>query len=240
MIANIKSAVLYGLVISLIIILTSGISGCRNVAPAASPASTGSSAETTPIPSQRQGLSGTPQSRPTFVPSPSTSSANTSGTPDQTPEASPSSAISTSIPTLSKAGSSTYIGSSPIILITMPLNVSDVPAGDITVSTLVSNFNLADKIGQMSASGEGHIVYYMDATPPILQSQPALTAAGTCVETIATSYTWHNVQGGFHYFSAQLVNNDSTPLFPAVTVTVYIAAQAPAPPGPGPTSVASP
>jgi hypothetical protein len=107
----------------------------------------------------------------------------------------------------------------------MPLNVSVIPTGDVTVSTIVSNFNLADKIGQLNVAGEGHIVYYLDVTPPTAQSQPALTAVGTCFESTATSYTWHNVPAGFHYYSAQLVNNDSTPFLPAISITVYVTAQ---------------
>ena len=120
------------------------------------------------------------------------------------------------------------------LLITAPLNVSTVPAGDVTISTIVSNFNLVDKIGQASVSGEGHIIYYMDVTPPTIQNQTATTATGTYVESTATSYTWHNVQAGIHYFSVQLVNNDSTPLIPPITVTVYVTVQGTTQPNPSP------
>lgn len=227
--ANIKRAVLYGLVISLII-LALAISGCKTTTSPASPASTGSpTASPTTAAQQRPGFNGTPPARsatPTPTPSPSAVAATPSSAGSLSPSPSPSSAISTAIPILPQGGTSVIVGDTPIILITMPLNVSIVPAGDVTVSTVVSNFNLVKGTGQGNAVGEGHIIYYMDVTPPTMQGQTATTGAGTYAESTATSYTWHNVQPGFHYFSVQLVNNDSTPLLPAIKVTVYVTVQA--------------
>ncbi len=87
---------------------------------------------------------------------------------------------------------------------------------------MVSNFNLVDKIGQPSVSGEGHLIYYLDVSPQTIPYQSAFTAAGTYMESKATSYAWHNVQAGPHFFSVQIVNNDSTPLIIPITATVYV------------------
>jgi hypothetical protein len=81
------------------------------------------------------------------------------------------------------------------------------------------------KIGQTNADGEGHLVYYKDVVPPTVYNQAATTASGTFAESTAISYIWHNVGAGDHYFSVQLVNIDSTPLYTPVTFTVYITAR---------------
>ncbi len=108
--------------------------------------------------------------------------------------------------------------------------MSTLPTGDVTVNLVVSNFNLADKIGQPSKPGEGHIIYYLDVTAPTTAGQPALTDAGTYAETAQTSYTWHNVAPGMHLLSVQLVNNDSTPLNPPIVSKEYVLVQgAPSP-----------
>jgi hypothetical protein len=100
-----------------------------------------------------------------------------------------------------------------------------------------------DKIGQAGVAGvagEGHIIYYMDVTPPNIQGQAATTDTGTYAESAATSYTWHNVGAGYHYFSVQLVNNDGTPLIPAVTVTIYVTVQGTTQSNPSPLSTMTP
>lgn len=95
-------------------------------------------------------------------------------------------------------------------------------AAGVSIATIVSNFKLVDKPGQTNTVGEGHLIYYRDVVPPVIQSQAAATAAGTYAETTAVTYTWHNVGAGDHYFSVQLVNNDGTPLLTPVTITVYV------------------
>ena len=87
------------------------------------------------------------------------------------------------------------------------------------MSVVVSNFNLVDKQGQAAVPGEGHIIYYMDVTPP------GTAAAGTYAASINTSYTWHNVSPGIHFFSVQLVNNDDTPLNPVEMFSEYVNVQ---------------
>jgi hypothetical protein len=94
--------------------------------------------------------------------------------------------------------------------------------GDVVVKVQVANFKLVDKIGQANASGEGHILYFMDVTPPMTVGQPALTDPGTYVPSTETSYSWQNIGGGKHTFAVELVNNDNTPLTPPVVATTEI------------------
>jgi hypothetical protein len=83
-------------------------------------------------------------------------------------------------------------------------------------SVSVYDFRLNDdEIGRANSPGEGHLIYYLDAEPPTVQGQSAVTASGTY--KISTSpVTWKHIQPGIHTFSVQLVNNDNTPLSPAV------------------------
>jgi len=118
----------------------------------------------------------------------------------------------------------------PSITITSPTNGSTIPAGNVTVTVHVDDFSLVDKLGQANVAGEGHIHYFMDVMVPTTPGKPAFTAQGTWAPTINTSYTWTNVMPGTHNFSAELVNNDHTPLNPPqysmVNVTVTGAATA--------------
>jgi alcohol dehydrogenase (cytochrome c) len=116
----------------------------------------------------------------------------------------------------------TVTAPTPKITITSPQNRASIKPGDITISVSVSNFNLVDKIGQAIASGEGHIIYYMDVVPPTDPTQAATTAAGTYAATAATSYTWQNVAAGTHTFFVELVNNDNTPLTTPVVIQVVV------------------
>ena len=88
--------------------------------------------------------------------------------------------------------------------------------GDFTINVGVTNFNVVDKQGRAAVKGEGHVHYFMDVTAPTESGKPAVTAAGTWVTSTALSCTWHNVGGGSHTFSVELVNNDDTPLNPPV------------------------
>ncbi len=110
----------------------------------------------------------------------------------------------------------------PKVTITLPQNRSALPLGDVTISVQVSNFNLADKLGQANAAGEGHLIYYMDVVAPTDPNNAATTAAGTYAATSATSYTWRNVAAGTHTFFVQLVNNDNKPLSTPVVVKVVV------------------
>ncbi len=110
----------------------------------------------------------------------------------------------------------------PTVKILLPQNRSTLAPGNVTISVQVANFNLADKLGQANASGEGHIHYFMDVVAPTEPGKPAVTAAGTYAATSATSYTWMNVAPGTHTFSVELVHNDHTPLSPPVVVKVVV------------------
>ena len=103
------------------------------------------------------------------------------------------------------------------ILILEPSADSTV-SQDVTVKTYVEFFNLVDKIGQANVPGEGHIIFYLDVTPPLKKGESALTAEGTYFITKDTVHVWENVPAGAHTFTVQLVNNDNTPLEPASAV----------------------
>ncbi len=220
---NFKKFLLQGLVISLITIFTVVIGGCTAKPSAAPPSSTPAPVTT---PQGQAGSRAAPGSTPSSqvaTPPPAVP------LPTSPPGSTTSPSISTSIPGFSPTGGPAIVGASPIILIALPIDVSIVPAGDVTVSTIVSNFNLVDKTGQANNAGEGHIIYYLDVTPPRLPGNSALTSGGTCAASAALSYTWHNVGVGYHRFFVELVNNDNTPLTPAITTGVYVTAQANAP-----------
>jgi outer membrane protein assembly factor BamB len=116
----------------------------------------------------------------------------------------------------------TVIPPQPSITINLPLNRSTLPAGDVTISVKVSNFNLVDKLGQANVAGEGHIHYFLDVVAPTAPGVPAVTAAGTYAATSATSYTWKNLTPGTHILSVELINNDHTPLATPVVAKIVI------------------
>ena len=97
---------------------------------------------------------------------------------------------------------------------------SGPPVADVKVTIKVSNFNLVNKSGSPAASGEGHILYFMDAQPPTTTGISATTDPGSFAMTPSTTYTWRNVTAGIHTFSTELVNNDHTPLSPPVVSQV--------------------
>ncbi len=126
----------------------------------------------------------------------------------------------------------------PSAVITSPEDGSTIPAGDVTVSIQVSNFNVVDKQGQANASGEGHIHYFLDVDAPTTPGKPAIPASGVWAHVADTTHTFGNVAAGTHTISVELVNNDHTPLTPPVVVkvavTVEAAATTPTPtPAPG-------
>ncbi len=108
------------------------------------------------------------------------------------------------------------------IKIIAPENGSQIAAGNITVSVNVMNFNLVNKLGEANVAGEGHIHYFMDVSIPTAPGKPALSAPGTYAPIYNESFVWQNVTPGMHNFSAELVNNDHTPLVPPVTDEVSV------------------
>jgi hypothetical protein len=111
----------------------------------------------------------------------------------------------------------------PAVIIVQPVNNSVAIDPNITVSVQISNFNIVDKSSGPNANGEGHLIYYLDViNVPTSPGQPAATAQGTYVSSIATSYQWPDLPDGVHVLSVQLVNNDNTPLVPPIVVKVSI------------------
>ncbi len=96
------------------------------------------------------------------------------------------------------------------------------PCADINVSPIAANFTIVDKMGQSPVSGEGHFIYYFDVEPPKAPGQPAYTGGGTYVSTTDSYVTWTGVQPGEYEMWVQLVNNDDTPLEPALTARTFI------------------
>jgi hypothetical protein len=110
----------------------------------------------------------------------------------------------------------------PKLLVLDPSAEANLYSTDINIRTYIENFNLVEKIGQNPASGEGHIVYYLDVTPPLTKGNSALTQEGSYVASTQKSYIWHNVTPGSHNLWVQLVNNDDSCLEPAAAVRVPI------------------
>jgi plastocyanin len=113
----------------------------------------------------------------------------------------------------------------PGMVILSPRDNSIVQGSDVTISVQASNFNLVEKLGQSNTPREGHLHYFMDVDAPTTAGKPAVTAAGTYAATASDTYTWKNVSPGQHTFSAELINNDHTPLSPPVVskITVTVA-----------------
>ncbi len=133
------------------------------------------------------------------------------------------------------AACSTYGSKAPSIEITSPANGATVPAGNVTISVRVSNFNLVEKLGQPNVSGEGHIHYFLDYPAPTEQGKAAIPPTGTkWAATPATSYTFGNVGPGSHTIYVELVNNDHTPLNPPVVQSVTFTVSTAATPTPTP------
>jgi plastocyanin len=110
----------------------------------------------------------------------------------------------------------------PGLAITSPAEDSLVFGHNVTISVSVDDFDLVDNLGGVNVAGEGHIHYFRDVLPPTAPGVPAITAAGTYAPVVGTSFTWINVSVGTHMFSAELVNNDHTPLVPYVVAFVNV------------------
>ncbi len=111
----------------------------------------------------------------------------------------------------------------PTVTIISPDDNASLPAGAITVDTVVTNFNVSDPSGQANATGAGHLVYYLDITPPTTPGQSAIPSNGTTwTATNATTYTFANVTSGTHTLAVQLVTGDNATLStPAVETVTF-------------------
>jgi hypothetical protein len=110
----------------------------------------------------------------------------------------------------------------PSMVILTPRDGAIVPAGNVTVTAQVSNFNPVSKLGGANVSREGHFIYYLDVDAPSVPGVPATTTPGSFASTADTAYTWANLAAGTHTFSVELVNNDNTPLDPAVKTKITV------------------
>lgn len=109
------------------------------------------------------------------------------------------------------------------ISILAPSASANLTGPNATVSVLVTNFTLVDPlmVNATSAPGQGHVHYFLDVTPPTTPGEPARTGiAGTVFETPNTTIEWANLTPGWHTMHVMLVNNDHSPIFPAVTDSV--------------------
>ena len=114
------------------------------------------------------------------------------------------------------------IGGSPQIMISAPSDGSTTTSTSVNVSVQVKNLNQTNKIRKANVTGEGHIYYYRDVLAPTAPARPATTKAGTNAASPNTSYNWTDLTPGLHTFSAELVNNDNTPVIPAVMDTINV------------------
>jgi hypothetical protein len=112
------------------------------------------------------------------------------------------------------------------VYITYPDFDGGVDAGNVTVTIQVRNFSLVNDVGRTVTPGEGHIICFKDVTPRTEPGLPAETQPGTFQISYQTSCTWYNVTPDTHTFSVELVNNDNTPLVPAVIDAVDVTAVA--------------
>jgi hypothetical protein len=112
----------------------------------------------------------------------------------------------------------------PTAAISTPEDAATLEAGDIEVALDVGDFEVVDKLGEAPVAGEGHVHYYINVDEiPTTPGEPAVTDDETTYHAEATtSFTWQGVRPGEHSFGVQLVNNDHTPLEPAVTDEVSV------------------
>ncbi len=110
----------------------------------------------------------------------------------------------------------------PSLVITSPTEGATITGTSVTVDVVVQNFQLVANYGGTNVAGQGHIHYFMDVKAPTTPGVPAIPTTGQWINTINTSYTWTNVAPGHHNFSAELVNNDHTPLVPPVVYEVNV------------------
>jgi hypothetical protein len=108
------------------------------------------------------------------------------------------------------------------VIIIEPQTGATLSTNTVTIKTFVENFELINKVGQNNSQTEGHIIYYKDVTPPLMQGKEALTGPDTYVISAESSHIWQDVPPGQHTFWVQLVNNDNTSLQPPAAVRTIV------------------
>jgi outer membrane protein assembly factor BamB len=132
------------------------------------------------------------------------------------------------LPVAGPGGPASIIGfklgsTSPGLKLASPGASAQLPAGDLPITTEVTNFSVVDKQGQANVPGEGHLHFYLDVDAPTAPGQPAIPSSGVWAHVSDTNYTFKNVAAGSHTISVELVNNDHTPLNPPVVQKITVA-----------------
>ncbi len=91
---------------------------------------------------------------------------------------------------------------------------------DTVVTVEVTGIELVDKIGEENVPGEGHLIYYWGAEPAVIPTWPAYTEDGSYEVSAETTYTWQDSFTDYTAYAVQIVNNDDTPLNPAVYAVI--------------------
>jgi hypothetical protein len=108
------------------------------------------------------------------------------------------------------------------LYILSPSAKDTITDSSLDIRVYVDNFSLTADQSRPNQRNEGHLIYYMDITPPLTKGKSALTEEGTYVISIEKSHTWTNLEAGPHNFWVQLVNNDNSPTEPPLAVRVPV------------------
>lgn len=113
----------------------------------------------------------------------------------------------------------------PSVFIIHPPFDGGIMAGNVTIVVEVTNFSLVSP-GEKNSAATGHLIYYRDVVPPVLEGVPAFTRPGTYGVSYKSTYGWDRITPGTHTFAVQLVNADNTPLNPPVVDAIDVTAVA--------------
>jgi len=213
---------------ALIVILVASMAGCTGIGMADGPMINSISAE----------IVGADTATPTPTPAPGEETPTPTPTPGQTPTPTPAPTPgATPSPTPTPSPSPTPA----------PGEEQEEQQGmSVQIEISVANFEVVDSIE--NGEGDGYYIYYLDKLPssiaedvPQFQQQeetptptpaPAPTPApGEEQEmeqqqmawaSTETSFTWENLEPGFHIFSVQLVDADGAPLSPPVAAAAAL------------------
>jgi len=109
----------------------------------------------------------------------------------------------------------------PSLQIKLPEDGAELPPGVVIIAVSVENFIISARdMGVLNREGEGHLIYYIDEDPPLTQNEPAVTE--TSIVSVDLLHLWKPIPEGEHTFAVQLVNNDDTPMDPAVTAKIVL------------------
>jgi hypothetical protein len=127
-------------------------------------------------------------------------------------------------PTPVASGSPSTVDGAPSIGMNAPGEGATVAPGNVKTSVIVSGFDLVDELGEKNKKGEGHVVFYLDvAELPDDPDEPAFVDdEAKYFATPSLEHTWTITDVGEHTLSAQLVNNDHTPLDPPLSSSITI------------------